>query len=227
MKNSLHHPHWITLAAPMCAFTLSCFAQTSTTVTTTVQPTAPSAVVAQPDLHATGNIRSLDSGSLTMINDLGSMTVYLTNADTEFTDKKGALISPTTLTPQTPVTVHYTPVGNNLLATKVVVSSTLFSDGVLMEAGPGGLVIELSGISGAPVRYVPDNTTKYVDKKGKAIAAVAPGDPVRIFYARAGDTLVATKVQVLGPNGSGVPVSATSTKTETKTSTTLSSEIKR
>jgi hypothetical protein len=222
MKHSLHTPHWTTLAAPLCAMTLSCLAQTSTTVV--VPPANSSAVVTQADLHATGNIRSIAAGTLTMINDLGSMTVYLTNADTEFLDKQGLIITPSNLTPQTPVTVHYTPVGNTLLATRVVVSSTLSSDGVLREVGPGALVVGMSGVPGAPVRYTLDGTTKYVDQKGRAIPAIASGDPVRIFYARVGDTLVATKVQVLGPNGAGVP--AASVKTQTKT-TTVTREVKR
>jgi hypothetical protein len=202
----------------MCALTLSCLGQS-------VTPTAPvpvqrteSVVTVGADPHATGNISAMDSGNLTLVNDLGSMTVYILNSETEFMDKNGQLISPTTLTQQTPITVYYTPVGNALLATKVVVSGTLFSDGVLTEIGPDALVIQMPGAPAAPVRYIQDASTKVVDSMGKTVKILAPGDPVRVFYARAGDSMVATKIQVLGPNGSGVPT-AVKTKTTTVTRT--------
>ncbi|WP_395748926.1 hypothetical protein [Prosthecobacter sp.] len=214
MKPSYLANYLLAVAAPLSALTLSCLAQT-------VPPPLPverteSVVTVRADPHATGNISAMDSGKLTLVNDLGSMTVYLLNSDTEFTDKTGQTISPTSLTTQTPITVYYTPVGNALLATKVVVSGTLFSDGVLTEIGPDALVIQMPGAPAAPVRYIQDAATKVVDPRGKAVKVLAPGDPVRVFYARAGNAMVATKIEVLGPNGSGVPASV---KTQTTTTT--------
>jgi hypothetical protein len=211
MKHSFHPPHFLILAVPMCVLTLSCLAQAATT-TETVK-TTQSAVATSPDLHATGNISSMDTGGLTLVNDLGSMTVYQTNSDTEFLNKQSQVISPTSITPQTPITVYYTPVGNTLLATKVVVTGSLFSDGILLEASPAGLLVEMAGTPSTSVRFLIETTTKYVNHKGKKVEAVMPGDPVRIFYTRVGDRMIASKVEVLGPNGSGLPQAVVKTET--------------
>ncbi|WP_395740893.1 hypothetical protein [Prosthecobacter sp.] len=217
----LKHPtsHLFTVAAPLCALTFSCLAQTvPPPVVPPVRAEATESVVTvRVDPHATGNISAMDSGNLTLVNDLGSQTVYLLNSDTEFMDKSGQAIAPSSLTTQTPITVYYTQVGSALLATKVVVSGTLFSDGVLTEIGPDALVIQMPDAPAAPVRYIQDTATKVVDMRGKAVKVLAPGDPVRVFYARAGNAMVATKIEVLGPNGSGVP---TGVKTRTTTTTT-------
>lgn len=224
MKPSLHPPRFLILVAPILALPLLSQAQTLTTTT----PPATSAVALPQDLHASGTISSYNANGLTMSDPLtGSMTVYMTNADTMFVDTHGRAISPERVTTQTPVTVHYTPVGNMILATKVVVNTALTSDGTLVEVSPGVLVIEMPGASATPARYVNNTTTNYVDQNGNSVPpqSVKAGAPVRVFYTKVGDTLVASKVEVLGVGGSGLP--RPPVKAESTTTTTVTRKVTR
>lgn len=207
-------PHVLLVAAPLCALTLLSSAQTPTPAPAPA-PEVRSAITLPQDLHASGFVSSFDSTGLTVLTPTtGSMTVYLTNADTMFVDKKGRFIAPDRIIPQTPVTVHYTPVGNTILATKVVVTTSLFSAGKLIEAGPGMLVITTNAAPNTPVRYTYNATTRYVDQHGDLVPAQAlkPGASIRIFYTQTGDTLLASKVELLDEQAGSTVSSETTTR---------------
>ncbi len=226
MKRYPHPSRYLVLAAPLWALSLNCSAQTLTTVP--AAQTASSVALPQ-DLHAAGTITSYNASGLTVLDPItGSMTVYVTNADTMFVDTHNRMVPPDRITQQTPVTVHYTQVGNMILATKIVVNTALTSDGTLVEVSPGVLVIEMPGASSTPARYVNNTTTNYVDENGKPVPtqSVKAGAPVRVFYTKVGDTLVASKVEVLGLGGKGLPKSAVDSETKT-TTTTTTREISR
>lgn len=217
-------PHLLLIAAPLCALTVFSSAQVPTPKPAGAKEVEVRSAIALPqDLHASGSVSSFDANGLTVLTPTtGSMTVYLTNADTMFVDKQDRFVAPDRIIPQTPVTVHYTPVGNSVLATKVVVTTSLFSSGKLIEAGPGMLVITTNAAPNTPVRYVYNATTRYVDKHGDQVPAQAlkPGASVRIFYTQAGDALVASKVEMLDDQASSTVSSETTTTTTTR-------EIKR
>ncbi len=223
MKPTFHPPHFLVLVAPMLVLPLLSPAQV---LTTTPNPQTASSVTLPLDLHASGTISSFTANGLTMLDPTtGSMTVYMTNADTMYVDTHGRVVSPDKITQQTPVTIHYTPVGNMVIATQVVVNTALTSDGTLVEVSPGVLIIQMPGASSTPARYVNNTTTNYVDQNGEPVPpqSVKAGAPVRVFYTKVGDTLVASKVEVLGGGTTGLPKPAV----QTKTRTTVTREVKR
>jgi hypothetical protein len=179
------------VAASMSALPLFCTAQSPTP--------PPSAVTLPQNLHASGTISAYDAKGLTVLEPItGSMTVYLTNADTSFVDTHDHFVSPDLIAQQIAVKVHYTRVGNALLATKVVVNTALNTDGTLLEVSPGVVVIQLSGAPATPVHFVSHQDLKFVNQKGAAVLpqAVKLGAQVRVFYSKTGDALVASKVEM-------------------------------
>jgi hypothetical protein len=114
-----------------------------------------------------------------------------------------------------PATVYYTRSPNgSLLASKVVLNAnesapttSIESAGTITEVSPGILVIEQPGASDTPVRYVNNKTTNYVNENGEPVPpeSVKAGTPVKIFYTKVGDTLVASKVEVHRNNNGGLP----------------------
>ena len=224
MKHSFHPHHYLVIAAPICALTFSCLAQTTTT--TVVVPSTKPAVAVQTDIFATGTVASFDASGLALSNVIGSTTVYLTNSNTVYVDSKGRFLSPDRIVPQTPATVFYAPVGNTLVATKVVVTDSLHATGTLMDVSPTGLAIQLPGAASTPVSYAYTNTTKYVDAKGKAVplSTIPTGTPVRVTYLQSGDTFVASKVEVVKVSGPEAAQREINTQT---TPTTVTREVKR
>jgi len=215
MKLPTRSSSLLLIAAPIWAVSLSCSAQSPAKVPA---PPPRSAVAMPQDLHAAGTVSAYDASGLTVADPItGSMTVYITNSDTTFVDTHDRLVAPDRVTLQSPVKVHYTPVGNQVLATKVVVDTALNTDGTLTDFGPGLLVIQLSAPP-SPVRFVTDNTLKFVDHKGRPSPpdAVRQGSPVRVFYKRMGDALLASKVELLETNA---PASPTTSTTRTTTTT--------
>ena len=83
----------------------------------------------------------------------------------------------------------------------------MFSAGTITEVSPGILVIEQPGASPTPVRYVNNKTTNYVDQNGEPVPPemVKSGTPVKVFYTKVGDTLVASKVEVHRGGGTDLP----------------------
>ena len=208
----------------MSTLPMLCAAQSLTPPT---PPTPPTAAATEPqNLHAAGTVSAYDASGLTVLEPVtGSMTVYMTNANTTFVDTQDRFVSPDQVTLQTPVKVHYTRVANALLATKIVVNTTLNTAGTLVEVSPGVLVIQLSAPV-AQVHFVSNDTLKFVHPKGKHVPlqAVKQGASVRVFYTKAGDSLLASQVEMLGLVGTGSSTNSVSTQT---TTTTTSRENKR
>lgn len=231
MKHSYSPPALLVFAAPFCALTLTCSAQVLTTTpgTTTTTSTTTVSVTPQPGVNAAGTVEALDSNGLSLRAAQGGLTVFQTTPSTEFMDTEGHTVARERITKQTPVTVFFLPSGNSLLATKVVTTGPLYSAGTLSEVSPGVLVIELPGASATPVRYVNNETTNYVDEKGDAVppATVRPGAPVRVYYTKVGDTLVASKVEVIGLNGGGSSLPKPAVPGETTRTTTAGELNKR
>jgi hypothetical protein len=100
--------------------------------------------------------------------------------------------------------------------------------GTITEVSPGILVIEQPGASPTPVRFVNNTTTNYVNEAGEPVPpeSVKAGAPVRIFYTKVGDTLVASRVEVSTKGSSGLPKPPISGEQSTtrKTTTTTTRE---
>jgi hypothetical protein len=171
----------------------------------------------------------------------GTPTNFIIGEGTTFVDLAGNAIPRERLlrsavNGRIPATVHYTQATNgNLMATNVVVSEAvanepIISAGTITEVSPGVLVIEQPGASATPVRYVNNKTTNYVNEEGEAIApeSVKAGTPVRVFYTKVGDTLVASRVEVSRGDKAGLPVPPVTKEKSTTTtkSTTTKSEDK-
>lgn len=221
MKHSFQSTRFLIVALPFWAVTLTCTAQNLTPATA---PPPQSTVALPQDLHAAGTVSAYDARGLTVQEpSTGSMTVYMTNGDTTFVDTHGRFVAPDRVALQTPVNVHYTPVGNMLLATKIVVNAQLTADGNLTELSPGAVAIQLAGLPSTRVSYASGSKLKFVDKTGAVLPlqAVPMGAPVRVFYTKEDNALVASKVQLLDPN---TGLSTTTTRTTTTTTTTQSNQ---
>lgn len=163
---------------------------------------------------ATGMIGAFDTNGFSLTGATGgSPTSFLIGPGTTFTDEQGREMPRTRFSNQN-ATVYYTRTGNDLVATRVVANSSpsaaapapISSAGTIREVSPGVLVIEQAAASSTPVRYVNDQTTNYVNQNGEPVSAesVKAGTPVRVFYTKVGDTLVASRVEVQ-QGDSGLP----------------------
>lgn len=190
--NALLHPLHVSLVATLMG-TMTCGCLGEVTVPT---PPKAAAVPSQPERNAAGTILEFGIGELTLAENLGGTNAYLVNSHTQFMDLRGSPIARGSITTQTPVTLYFAPVGGAQLAIKVVVSTAFFIDGTLLEVSPGGLVIE-PGAEAEPVRYVSNASTQYVNHHGALVPGIPTGMPVRVFYARVADALVASKVEAL------------------------------
>jgi|GEM_PF-372387 len=162
---------------------------------------------------------------------------YSFTKTTTYVDEAGAPVSIETVKSGLPVTIHYSKVGNALVANKVIVrkktttipagetrTTSTSTMGTISELAPEALVIRTE-TSDEPLRYKFTKTTTYVDEAGNpvAIKTVKSGLPVTVHYARVGEELVARKVIVRKTTTvpSVRPAPTTETRTETKTTTTL------
>lgn len=164
----------------------------------------------------------------------GTPTNYVIGPDTLFMDSEGHNVPRERFNSQLPVTVYYVRSGNDLVATRVVTkeSPADFTAGTVTEVSPGIFVIEQPGASTIPARYVNDKTTNYVDINNQPVLpeTIKPGTPVKVFYTKVGDTLMASKVEVQRTEGSGLPrppvMEDPAKTTTTTTTTTIKSEKK-
>ncbi len=180
-------------------------------------------------VSANGTVSAFDANGFSLSggsNGVGSN--FILGPGTIFTDSTGRTIPRERITQQTPVTVYYDQNGSNLVATRVVVSessttsTSTFSAGTIREVSPGVLVIEQAGASTTPARYVNDQTTNYVDQSGQPVnpKSVGAGTPVKVYYTKVGDTLVASRVEVqTGAPASGLPKPSVESSTGTTTVT--------
>ena len=69
-------------------------------------------------------------------------------------------------------------------------------DGAVQFEPTSSQIVVSSSSSAAPVRYTYNKTTTFVDAAGNVISqeSIKPNTPSRIYYTRAGDSYVVTKV---------------------------------
>lgn len=192
--------------------------QGATTSRSLAQPaTTGSSVLPDGTIMATGTIHDFGAGGLSIRGDLDALpasfavdhgTLYLDSAGTSLTREQFVQRER-----QLPVAVYYTrtPEGSmiarRVVRTQVAGQVPAESAGTITEVSPGILVIEQPGASDTPIRYVNNTTTNYVNQAGEPVPpeSVKPGTPVKIFYTKVGDTLVASKVEVQSSDASGLP----------------------
>lgn len=103
---------------------------------------------------------------------------------------------------------------------RTTTTTTTTTAGTVSQFGPEGIVIKTT-TSADPVRYSSSKTTTYVDENGKAVSVktVKSGLPVTIYYTKAGDKLVASKVVVRKAVGESGATETTETTTTTSAGT--------
>jgi len=134
-----------------------------------------------------------------------------------------------------PATVFYSRAPNgNLIASRVVLSENIGNTpietaGTITEVSPGIMVIEEPGASGTPIRYVNNKTTNYVNENGEPVdpETVKAGTPVKIFYTKVGDTLVASRVQVVRKGDAGLPKPPVNAQKSTTTTRKTVKEVEK
>ncbi len=109
-------------------------------------------------------------------------------------------------------------------------TSTTTTAGTVSEFGPKTIVIRTEK-SPEPVRYSYTKTTTYVDEAGNPVsmATVKSGLPVTVYYTRAGDQMVASKVivrktTVVAPSTEVAPAPPIVEEKKTTTTTTTDSD---
>lgn len=161
---------------------------------------------------------------------------YIFGETTNYVDEEGKPVSMETVKSGLPVTVYYTKVGDTLVASKVVVrkavaapaqtpeTTWITSAGTISEFGPKTIIVRTE-TSPDPLRYSYSKTTTYVDEKGKPVAmeTIKSGLPVTVFYTKAGDTMIASKVIVR----SAVEALAPIIEEKKTTTTTITTESKK
>jgi hypothetical protein len=158
---------------------------------------------------------------------------YISSEKTTYVDEEGKAIAVTTAVVGNPVTVHYTRVGDALVASKIMVRRTLTSPSGSLEAIEtvpmahgtigefGSKRIILNPVSPTdPLQYIQGNTTRYVDEAGNPVSleVVRAGMPVTVYYTRSGKDLIAT--QVIVRKAPYTPGTVIEKKTTTTTTTT-------
>jgi hypothetical protein len=183
--------------------------------------------------YSTGTVGSLTETGFSLSTSADSpASKFMLGPDTVFTDSAGRIMPRESFNSETPVTVYYTLSGTGRMATRVVAKEAppVFSAGTITEVSPGVLVIELPGSSPTPARYVDNKTTNYVDQNGKAVRPemIKPGTPAKVYYTKVGDTLVASKVEVVSKDEApGLPKPPLpEDPTSTTTTTTIKREVK-
>jgi len=128
---------------------------------------------------------------------------YTYSKTTTYVDEAGQPVSIKTVKSGLPVTVHYTKVGNSMIASKVIVRKAVTapafatSAGTIGEFGADRITVRTEASPDA-IRYSYSKTTTYVDEDGNPIevTTVKSGLPVTLQYTKVGDTLMVSKVIV-------------------------------
>ena len=160
---------------------------------------------------------------------------FISSETTNYVDENGNPVPAALVKSGLPATIHYTKVGDTLIASKVVVKTSAtsrtqvlaapkvvavpVSAGVITEFGPENLLIK-TDTSPYPLSYSYSKTTTYVDEAGApvSIETVRSGVPVTVHYTQVGNTLVASKVVVR--KSLAVPAPVIEQQTTTTTTTT-------
>jgi hypothetical protein len=128
---------------------------------------------------------------------------YIYSKTTTYVDEAGVPVSIKTVKSGLPVTVHYSKVGDSMIATKVIVRKAVAapayatSVGTIGEFGADRITVR-TATSPDAVRYSYSKTTTYVDEAGNpvAVTTMKSGQPVTLQYTKVGDTLMVSKVIV-------------------------------
>ncbi len=161
-----------------------------------------------------GTISEFGAQGIVIKTEAGTTPVrYLSSETTNYVDENDNPVDVALIKSGLPATVHYSKVGDTLIASKVVVNTsgrpgvvaktttqmvtTPTTAGVITEFGPEGFIIK-SETSPDPLRYGFSKTTTYVDESGQpvSIETVRSGVPVTVHYTQVGGGLVASKVIV-------------------------------
>ena len=217
---------WLTLAAasPSVAQVIV----KKTTETTPGEP--PVTETRETTTTTTGTISDFGTGRIVVRTESASEPLsYTYSKTTTYVDEAGNPVSIETVKSGLPVTIHYSKVGDSLVASKVIVrkktgpigrseiqGTTVM--GTVTELAPEALVIRTSS-STSPVRYKYTKTTTYVDEAGKpvSIKTVTSGVPVTVEYDEVGGAFVAKRVIVR--RTTAVPGGPAETTTTTTTGT--------
>lgn len=193
---------------------------------------APAMTITPPVDAATagGTITSFRPDGFSLLTSPDGTTAnFRTAPGTTFMDSEGRTIPKSRFTPTTPAMVFFIRSGTELVATKVVAKegTGVFTAGTVTEVSPGIVVVKLPDASPTPVRYVNNETTNYVDENGQPVPAsiVKAGMPVKVYYTKVGDTLVASKIEVQGGDG-GIPKPTIDEANTTTTTTIIKKEAK-
>lgn len=163
---------------------------------------------------------------------------YSYSKTTTYVDETGTPVSVETLKSGLPVTVHYSKVGDQMVASKVIVrraasaapvtavkTTTTTGVGTVSEFGPDTIMVR-STTSPEPIRYSYSKTTTYVDEDGNPVSVqtVKSGLPVTVHYTKVGDRMEANKVIVRKAVTTAAPVPVIEEKRTTTTTTTTTKD---
>ena len=189
-------------------------------------------VVITKTVTSSGTISEFGPGRIVIRSESEKLPLdYAFTKTTTYVDETGAPVSIETVKSGLPVTVHYTKVGDRMMASKVIVrraattpaatvkTTTTTTAGTISEFGPETIIVR-SETSPEPVRYGYSKTTTYVDETGAPVSmeTVKSGLPVTVHYTREGERMNAVKVIVHKPAAPGVIIE--------KKTTTVTEEIK-
>jgi hypothetical protein len=135
---------------------------------------------------------------------------YKYTKTTTYVDEAGQPVSLKTVKSGLPVTVHYTKVGNDLVANRVIVRRVTTTEevppaeiqtevktiaGTVNEFGQGSLVIRTPD-SPTPLIYTANGTTMTVDAAGQPVDVemIRSGLPVTVHYTTDGEERIVTKI---------------------------------
>jgi hypothetical protein len=182
-----------------------------------------------------GTISEFGPQGIVIKTEAGTRPVrFISSETTNYVDENGNPVPAALVKSGLPATIHYTKVGDTLIASKVVVKTSAtsrtqvvavpqavavpVSAGVITEFGPDNLFIK-TDTSPDPLRYSYSKSTTYVDEAGApvSIETVRSGVPVTVHYTQVGNTLVASKVIVRKSLVVPAPVIEQTTTTTTTT----------
>lgn len=89
------------------------------------------------------------------------------------------------------------PLASAQVTATTATTSTTFTPGTISEFSPDTIVIR-SETAPAPIRYSYTKTTTYVDEEGTPVSMdlVKSGLPVKVYYVKEGDRMIANRVVV-------------------------------
>jgi len=89
------------------------------------------------------------------------------------------------------------PLASGQVTATTATTNTTFTGGTISEFSPDTIVIR-SETAPAPIRYSYTKTTTYVDEEGQPVSMdlVKSGLPVKVYYIKEGDRMIANRVVV-------------------------------